>query len=305
VQVGQVVDNDDFRPWIRVWAPNGASLGDTAGTGAAALSNMIAPVTGTYLVLVGSFDSGFDGSGTYRLTMTHTPGPITVSAADQGGPLTNGGLHLGEILTGDLDVWTFTATMGDRMAVHIGQVVDNDDFRPWIRVWAPNGASLGDTAGTGAAALSNMIAPVTGTYLVLVGSFDSGFDGSGTYRLTMTHTPGPITVTTGDQGGALVNGVAQAGDILQGDLDVWTITVAAGQQITAQISETADTADFRPWIRVWAPGGASLGDTAGIAGAQIGPVIAPVSGTYLVLVGSFDSGFDGTGSYSLRVTVTF
>ncbi len=53
------------------------------------------PVTGTYLVLVASFDSGVDGTGTYRLTMTHTPGPITVSAGDQGGPLTNGGAAYG------------------------------------------------------------------------------------------------------------------------------------------------------------------------------------------------------------------
>jgi hypothetical protein len=88
-----------------------------------------------------------------------------------------------------VDVWTFTATAGDRIAVHVGEVTDNDDFRPWIRIWAPNGAVLGDTAGTDAAAL-DVAASVTGTYLVLVASFDSGFDGSGTYLLTMAHTPG-------------------------------------------------------------------------------------------------------------------
>ena len=56
------------------------------------LDGVAAPVTGTYLVLVGSFDSGFDGAGTYRLTMTQTPGPITVSPGDEGGPLTNGAI---------------------------------------------------------------------------------------------------------------------------------------------------------------------------------------------------------------------
>ncbi len=77
---------------------------------------------GTYLVLVASADSGVDGSGTYRLTMAHSPGPITVSAGDEGGPLTNGALHSGEIVQGDLDVWTFTASAGDRIAVHIGEI---------------------------------------------------------------------------------------------------------------------------------------------------------------------------------------
>jgi hypothetical protein len=304
VHIGEITDTNDFRPWIRVWAPNGATLGSSSGLAAAEIGDVIAPVTGTYLVLVSTFDSGLDGSGTYRLTMTHTPGPITVSPADQGGPLTNGALHNGEILAGDLDIWTFTATAGDRIAVHVGEITDSNDFRPWIRLWAPNGATRGSSSGTDAAAIGDVIAPVTGTYLVLVSSFDSGVDGSGTYRLTMTRTPGPITVSAGDQGGPLTNGAAHAGEILQGDLDVWTITATAGQQITVQISETAETDDFRPWIRLWTPAGSTLGSTSGLTGAQIGPVVAPVTGTYLVLVSTFDSGLDGTGTYTLTVNVT-
>ena len=218
-------------------------------------------------------------------------------------PLTNGALHTGEILQGDLDVWTFTATAGERIAVHIGEITDTDDFRPWIRLWAPNGATLGSAFGLAAAEIGDVVAPVTGTYLVLVGSFDSGFDGTGTYRLTMTKTPGPITVSTGDEGGPLTNGGTHTGEILQGDLDVWTFNAVAGQQITVQITETTDTDDFRPWIRLWTPGGGTLGSAAGLSTAQIGSVVAPVTGTYLVLVGSFDSGFDGTGTYSLTRTV--
>ena len=178
-----------------------------------------------------------------------------MSPGDQGGPLTNGALHTGEILQGDLDVWTFTATAGDRIAVHIGEITDTDDFRPWIRLWAPNGTILASQSGTGAAAIDGIAAPVTGTYLVLVGSFDSGFDGTGTYRLTMTHTPGPITVSAGDQGGPLTNGATHTGEIVQGDLDVWTFTANAGDRIAVHIGEITDNDDFRPWIRLWAPNG--------------------------------------------------
>ena len=92
------------------------------------IDGVAAPVTGTYLVLVASFDSGFDGTGTYRLTMTHTPGPITVSPGDEGGPLTNGATHTGEIVKGDLDVWTFTANAGDRIGMHIGEITDSERF---------------------------------------------------------------------------------------------------------------------------------------------------------------------------------
>jgi hypothetical protein len=200
-------------------------------------------------------------------------------------------------------VWTFPATAGNRIAVHIGETTDTDDFRPWIRVWAPNGATLGSAFGTDAAEVGDVIAPVTGTYLVLVASADTGVDGTGTYRLTMTHTPGPITVSPGDQGGPLTIGAVHTGEILQGDVDVWTFAAVAGMLLTVQANQISETDDFRPWIRVWAPNGATLGSAFGTDAAEIVNVVAPVTGTYLVLVGSADSGVDGTGTYSLRVTM--
>jgi hypothetical protein len=88
---------------------------------------------------------------------------------------------------------------------------------------------------------------------------------------------------------------------------VWTFDATAGQRIRVQINETAETDDFRPWIRVWAPNGATLGSAFGLTTAQIGGaagVVAPVTGTYLVLAASADSGFDGTGSYQLTPNIT-
>jgi hypothetical protein len=303
VHAGEIVDNDDFRPWLRLYAPNGTVLASTSGTDAAAIDGALAPVTGTYLVLVASFDSGFDGAGTYRVTMAATPGPITVSPGDDGGPLTNGALHTGEILEGDLDVWTFTANAGERIAVHTGEITDTDDFRPWLRLYAPNGTVLASTSGTDAAAIDGALAPVAGTYLVLVASFDSGFNGTGTYRLTLAKTPGPVSVSPGDQGGALTSGVSQAGEIVQGDVDVWTINAIAGQSITVVATQTSETDDFRPWVRVYAPNGSVLASTSGLTAATAAIASAPVSGTYLILVASFDSGFDGTGTYSVVATV--
>jgi hypothetical protein len=304
IHIGQATETDDFRPWIRLWAPNGATLGAAFGLDAAEVGDAIAPVTGTYLVLVASADSSVNGAGTYRLSLAKTTGPITMSPGDQGGPMVNGAMHTGEILQGDLDVWTFTATVGERIGVHVGEIAETDDFRPWIRVWAPNGATLGSAFGLGAAEVGDAVAPATGTYLVLVGSADSGVNGSGTYRLTLSRSGGSVAVSPGDQGGPLTNGAAHAGDIVRGDLDVWTISVTAGQRISVQISETSETDDFRPWIRLWAPNGSSLGSAFGLSAAQIGPAIAPVTGSYMVLVGSADSGVDGSGAYSVTVNVT-
>jgi hypothetical protein len=171
-------------------------------------------------------------------------------------------------------------------------------------VWAPNGASLGSTSGVSAAALDGLVAPLSGTYLVLVASFDSGLDGSGAYNLTIAKTGSPVTVSGGDQGGPLTSGVAVNGGIQVGDLDVWTISAAAGQKISAQVSELTDNNDFRPWIRIWAPNGASLGSTSGVSTAALNNLTAPISGTYLVMISSFDSGLDGTGTYQLTATIS-
>ena len=294
VHVGEVTDTGDFQPWIRPWGPNGQSLGNTWNVGAASIE-AVAPTSGTYLVLVASADPGGDGTGTYRLTMTHTPGPIVVSAGDQGGALGNGSLASGEILEGDADVWTITATAGYRIGVHIGEVTDTGDFQPWIRLWGPNGQSLGNTWNVGAASIE-AVAPTSGSYLVVVASADPGVDGTGTYRLTTTRTPGPITVSPGDQGGALGNGSLASGEILEGDVDVWTITATAGDRIGVHVGEVTDTGDFQPWIRLWGPNGQSLGNTWNVSAASI-EAVAPTSGTYLVLVASADPGVDGTGTY--------
>ena len=98
--------------------------------------------------------------------------------------MTNGATHEGEILQDDVDVWTFTATAGERLSVHIGEITDTDDFRPWIRVWTPTGGTVGDAAGVSATAVDDIVAPSTGTYLVQVASFDTGFDGEWTSTAT-------------------------------------------------------------------------------------------------------------------------
>jgi hypothetical protein len=221
-----------------------------------------------------------------------------------GGLLTNGGTHTGAIFPGALEVWTFTATAGERIALHAGEIGEIDDFRPWIRLLAPDGSTLSSTSGLAAAAVDGVVAPVTGVHLVLLASFDSGFDGAGTYRLTAARTQGAVTVSDEDQGGALDVGVLHSGEILRGDLDVWTLSPIAGQQIDVHIDQVAETDDFRPWIRLWAPNGSTLASMSGLDAADITGIIAPVTGTYLVLVASFDSGFDGTGSYELTATVT-
>ena len=65
---------------------------------------------------------------------------------------------------------------------------------------------------------------------MIVGSAGGGFTGTGDYLLTVVRGPGVLSVSSGDQGGALANGATQQGNIYQGDVDGWTFSAGAGDQ---------------------------------------------------------------------------
>jgi hypothetical protein len=296
VNIGETGTNSAFVPWIRLYGPTGALLVQNWGDLAAQVS-VVAPATGTYTVLVSTADSGSDATGAYVLTAVHMVGALTVSANDEGGALTNGGNHTGTISLGDLDPWTLTAAAGETIVVNIGETGQNSPFVPWIRVYGPTGALLVQNWGDLAAQVA-VVAPAAGTYTVLVSTADSGSDATGSYVLTAVHMVGPLTVSNGDEGGALSNGGNHTGTISLGDLDPWTLTAAAGETIVVNIGETGQNSPFVPWIRVYGPTGALLVQNWGDLAAQVA-VVAPAAGTYTVLVSTADSGSDATGTYIL------
>ena len=299
VAIGEVSGSATFTPWIRLVAPNGTTIGNNWNAAAAQIE-VAASATGTYTVLVASADAGNLGTGDYRLTLAKAPGAFVVSAGDHGGPATNGAMHTGSIVVGDMDMWSITANQGNAILVGMGEIAGSADFTPWIRVIAPNGAIIGNNWNA-AAAQVQVAAPVTGTYTVVVSTADAGYDGSGDYRLTLVIAPGAIVVTPGDSGGGpMTNGAMHAGSIPVGDLDAWTFTANQGNAIMLGVGEIAGTATFTPWIRLIAPNGAVIGNNWNAAAAQV-QVAAPATGTYTVVVSTANAGYDGTGDYRLTL----
>ena len=92
------------------------------------------------------------------------------------------------ISVGQVDTWTFDAVAGDSDRVHIGEIMDDNDFRPWIRLASPTGAALGDTAGVAPPSLT-MSCPGHGHICGSRSDFDSAWMARHV-SLTMTHTPG-------------------------------------------------------------------------------------------------------------------
>lgn len=315
VRVGEVLDSETdpgFRPWIRLYGPNGALLESTAGSLVASI-DLTAPLSGAYTVVVADQPFGSAegaASGNYLLHLVKVPGTSVVPGGDEGGLLESGANHSGRIGAqgatptlhrGDLDVWTFDANLGNAILLRIGEVIPGEvdpGFRPWIRLFGPTGDQLGSEAGSLVASIS-IVAPRTGTYTVVVADQPFGVAEGynvGDYLLHLVKVPGPSAVPSQDEGGTLQSGANAPGRIgaqapaaaimHRGDLDVWTFEAGLGNAILLRIGEVLTSEidpGFRPWIRLFGPNGAQLESAAGSLVASIN-VVAPLTGTYTVVV---------------------
>ncbi|MBI3849788.1 MAG: hypothetical protein HY298_05790 [Verrucomicrobia bacterium] len=301
VRLGEISDTNTFTPWLRLYGPNGALLDSGFGSLAAEVS-IGATNSGTFIVVVGDGNGALSGSGTYRLTLAKTGDPVVVSAGDDGGPMTNAVLHTGAILTGDLDMWTFTATNGDSIVVRVGEITDTNTFTPWLRLYGPNGALLSSGFGASVGEVSTR-ATNSGTFIVVASDGNGALSGSGTYRLTLAKTGDPVVVSAGDDGGPMTNGVLHTGAILTGDLDLWTFTAQIGEGIVVRIGEISDTNTFTPWIRLYGPSGALLDSGFGAVAGEVA-VTATNTGTFIVVVGDGNGALSGSGAYRLTLAKT-
>jgi hypothetical protein len=207
------------------------------------------------------------------------------------GALANGDTYTGTIaVPGQTDVWSFSATQGDFIALAIGEIVANPDpgFVPLMQLRNHDTQTIvTQVTGTLAAQIA-VTAPLTATYDVLVR--DSNISRSGTalgsYKLTLVRTPGALVVHADDEGGAMTNGANHAGSLYIGDLDAWTFTAAQGDYIVLGLGEVLTSEIdplFNPWIRLIGPTGTLITSASGALAAQVAAT-APLTGTYTVLV---------------------
>jgi hypothetical protein len=301
VRMGEITDTNTFTPWLRLYSPDGALLDSGFGAVAGEVA-VTATNNGTFLVVVGDANSALSGTGSYRLTLAKTGDPVVVSAGDDGGPMTNGVMHLGTVLAGDLDLWTFTANIGDALVARIGTITGTNTFTPWIRLYGPTGEPLDSGFGTLAGEVE-VTATNNGTFLVVVGDGNSALSGSGSYRLTLAKTGDPVVVSAGDEGGPMTNGVTHLGTVLTGDLDVWTFNARRGEALIVRMGEITDTNTFTPWVRLYGPNGKLLDSGFGALAGEIA-VTATNNGTFIVVASDGNSVRSGSGDYRLTLAKT-
>ena len=158
---------------LSLYGPNGALL-KTVASGMDAEVDYTATNSGTFTALVSSYSVG--GTGTYVLYLAQFPEPFIVPAGDQGGSMNGSSNYVGAIALGDLDIWSFTACVGNAINLEL----KTTNFNGNLRLYGSNGALL-KTAASGTDAVLNYTATNCGTFTLLVSSYSPG--GSGTYGL--------------------------------------------------------------------------------------------------------------------------
>src|ERR1019366_6711064 len=92
-----------------------------------------------------------------------------------------------------------------------------------------------------------------------------------------------------DQGGAMTNGGNHAGTNSLGDLDMWSLTANAGDNILLRLGTVGFVGD----LNLYGPNGALLKTAASGTDAEL-DYTATNSGTFTALVSSYYSGTTGT-----------
>jgi hypothetical protein len=296
VRMGDITDTNTFTPWVRLYGPNGKLLGSGFGSSVGEVS-VTATNSGTFLAVIADGNGALSGSGDYRLTLAKTDDPVIISTGDDGGPMTNGWMHTGLIVTGDLDLWTFSANSGDALIVRVGAITGTNTFTPWVRLYGPNGKLLGSGFG-GVAGEATTTATNSGTFLVVIGDGNGALSGSGNYRLTLAKTGSLVLVSPGDEGGALTGASTYGGTIDPGDLDVYYFTACQGDGLVVRMDELVTGSSLSPWLRLYGRNGALLQSVAGVSSAQIS-VLATNPGVFLLVAADGSGGFSGSGTYQL------
>lgn len=310
LNIRQLSGGTSYSPELRVYDASGNLVGYSFSSESSSTSEtelkFITTTSDDFLVLV---ESGItEGSGTYRLTYDLEEGPFTYPATS-GESLTNGIRAEGSIASLETDTWTFPALAGERIIVRLAETDNGTGFHPRLELFAPDATSVvADEAP--ADGWVEATAEMDGTYFVTIRDIDTGAsdeaDDTGSYRVEAVIIPDIISISDGDEGGTLENGLQYNGIIDIGDIDTWTIEADAGDTITASLGETDNGTGLTPYLAIYGSDGFRLNSDSAPKDGRVS-VVATVTGTYFVQVADFDTGAgdenDDTGSYVIESVV--
>jgi hypothetical protein len=228
--------------------------------------------TGTYTVIVQSFQSG--GTGSYTMHVALAPG------ANEHGLISNGSSVSGTIDSdGEIDSFTFIGQSGNRGVVSVsGDVISGEYFI----VYNPDGTKLISGSSHEDVSLTQ-----TGTYTVIMQSFQTG--GTGSYTMHVALAPG-----ANEHGLISINGQVSQMIDEDGEIDSFTFNGLEGDTGLIAIEGNVVGGEY---LYILAPDGTLVEGTNSSLSLSLNQ-----TGTYTVIVLSFQN--YGTGNYIINLSLT-
>ncbi|MEZ4649118.1 MAG: FlgD immunoglobulin-like domain containing protein [Candidatus Eisenbacteria bacterium] len=247
--------------------------------------------TGTYTIVLQ--DSGQNDTGPYALSITNiTSGPYTTGTDPDGGVIASGEVKSGTDDLADFDVFTFTATAGDRIL--LGALATGGTSYNTNIVLYPTGGGA-QIANTGTGDRLDMQVPATGTYVAVVEDWQN--DHSGTYSLSLLNvTSGPHATGADPDGGSIASSQSKSGTFgTAPDFDAFTFSGTTGDRVVI-VALKSGAGSYDTVTYVYPPGG---GNPVVATNGDRNELLLTSNGTYTIVLE--DSGLNDTGGYTLAL----
>ncbi len=152
---------------------------------------------------------------------------------------------------GQIDVYLIEMEIGESLDFAIVETVGDSSFQPQVEVFSPGGSRVswifGDTSSG-----DRLTAASAGIYRMEVGAYQGLGLLIGSYQFVFGKSP---SSQNDPDGRHLRSGENVEQTLKLGDIDVFTIDMAAGGTLVASIGERTPTNFFEPFLNVYAPDG--------------------------------------------------
>lgn len=279
INVAELVSGAAWEPQIIVTSPTGAVLRNDNGAIAVTWLSGTLPATGTYTVMV--FDSGGDETGTYGLTLVSIGGSTPIVDADSG-PVASGVTRAGSYISGDIDLYTASISLGSSMLVNVAEPTATN-ASPSLVIFDPTGKAIFNSAGV--LGLDSLVSEVTLSGIYTMAVFEQAGDVNGSYNITAVI--GDATQPVDSDSATLSGAEYRRGDIDPADIDVYTIQGIQGSSLLITVTESiylgsAGTGAIS--LYVFSPTGEVLEATNSAVGRAVAINSLPSTGTYTIAV---------------------
>ena len=311
VTLGDSDATSNVHPYLQILAPGGARVVNNAQTVTKTSTSGIVVVPanlgGTYTILVQDYYG--NNTGGYDVELAKAPSSQHADSNGDGGVILSGQTKAGTINRyGDIDVFTFTANVGNSFDISLGDASASSTMRPYLQVFTPAGTRVVNVAqtvsNTSVSGIYTVPAGAGGTFTAIVQDYYGNATG-GAYDVELAVAPATQAADSNGDGGPIVKTQTIAGNINRtGDIDTYTFSATAGDNFQVTFADASPASGVRPYLQIFNPAGVRITNAAQTVNntSEQGNYAVPVggTGTYTIVVQDYYG--NGTGAYNLELT---